>query len=209
MQIDIVSDVVCPWCYIGRKQLGAALASRAIPSVQVRWRPFLLHPFLGPEGMDRDELMTMKFGRTSGRMFDRVRDAGRRAGIEMRFDRIKRVPDTLNAHCVLDWAKRDGAQDDLALALFAAYFEEGADISDPDVLGALAGRVGMDAASVRRRLADGEDRERIRDEAEGARAEMITGVPYFVVDARYPIPGAQSAETIAAVLDRMVPAPAA
>ena len=203
IRIDVISDVVCPWCYIGRRHLQTALDARPELDASVNWRPFLLHPFLGPEGMDKDELMTMKFGRSSGRMFDRVRDAGRNAGIAFAFEAIRRVPDTVPAHCLLEWAKRDGVQDPVAIALFAAYFERGEDVSEHEVLARIAREHGMDEAAVRRQLADGEDAERVRQEAEAARAETITGVPFFVVDGTYPIPGAQPPETIGMILDRV------
>lgn len=204
LRIDIVSDVVCPWCYIGRKNLAAALEQRPDVDAVVNWRPFLLHPFLGREGMDKDELMTMKFGRSSGRMFDRVRAAGLEAGITFDFDAIRRIPDTVPAHCLLEWAKADGVQDRVALALFAAYFENGQDVSKPDVLATIAAEAGMDEALVQRRLADGEDEDRVRAAADAARAETITGVPFFVLNETFPIPGAQPPDTIVTVIDRLV-----
>lgn len=209
MQIDIVSDVVCPWCFIGRRHLEIALEQRPGLNATIRWRPFLLHPFLGRQGMAKDELMTMKFGRASGRMFRRVEEAGRAVGLDIDYERITHVPDTTAAHCLLDWAEDAGRQDDVAMRLFSAYFERGEDVSSPNVLGGIAREAGLDEADVLRRLEADTDRDRIRAEAEAARAETITGVPFFVVDARYPIPGAQSPETILAVLDRMTPGRAA
>jgi predicted DsbA family dithiol-disulfide isomerase len=209
VQIDIVSDVVCPWCLIGRRHLELALEQRPGLVTSIRWRPFLLHPYLSPGGMAKDELMTMKFGRASGRMFRRVEDAARAVGLDVDYDRITRVPDTTAAHCVIDWAEQVDRQDEVATALLSAYFERGEDVGAFDVLARIAGEHGLDEAQVLTRLESGDDRDRIRAEAETARAETITGVPFYVVDGRYPIPGAQSPETIVQVLDSRTRAAAA
>ena len=202
LSVGVVFDVVCPWCYIGERQLMRALAERPDLSYRLEYHPFLLHPSLPPEGVERDVLMKQKFGSmdVAQAMRERVSDTGETVGIEFRFDDIDRVPDTLAAHCLVQWAPNE-VQPKLVEALYRAYFEDGRNIGDPEVLAELASGFGMNAGEVRQRLERGEDRENVRAHADEMRREGVTGVPFFVIDGRFAIPGAQEPKVILSVID--------
>jgi predicted DsbA family dithiol-disulfide isomerase len=204
VSIDVVSDVVCPWCYLGKQRLEAALASLPHP-VAVRWRPYQLDPTLPPEGKERRAYMLAKFGSS-----DRIEQAharlaamGAEEGIAFAFDRIAISPNTLDAHRLIRWA---GAGSDPALqgavvdALFRAYFVEGRNIGDRAVLADIAGACGLDAAEIAARLATDEDRAAVEAEVAEAQAIGVTGVPTFILAGRYALVGAQPAEEIARAL---------
>lgn len=200
--IDIVSDVVCPWCYVGKKRLEAAL--RLMPAEiipQIRWHPFQLDPTIPPEGTDRKRYMAGKFGSPERvrEVHRAISEAGRGAGIEFDFEAIEVSPNTLDAHRVLHWARAAGSdtQHRLAELLFAAYFEEGGNIGDPLVLAAAAREAGMDAEQVTARLASGEDRQSVEQEIEAARRMGVTGVPCFIIGRKYALVGAQEPEKLA------------
>lgn len=199
--IDIVSDVVCPWCYVGQKRLERALSSVPAVPVDIRWRPYQLDPSIPPEGRDRKTYLVAKFGSEERirELHMRLEEVGRAEGIEFAFDAIEVSPNTLDAHRVLRWAATagPGVQDRLARRLFWLYFEEGADIGDPAVLIEAAREAGMDAALVETLLAAGADREEVRAEIATAQKMGITGVPCFLLEGRYVIVGAQDAAVLA------------
>lgn len=201
LRIDAFSDVVCPWCFIGKKKLELALAQRPDLEVEVRFHPFLLHPYLKPEGEDFAAFVLQKFGTDPGRLFQRVLAVARDVGLSFQPELIERMPDTTAAHCLISWAGPD-QRSALVMALFNAYFCEGKDVGDPAVLAAIGGGFGLDPASSLERFSAGVDREAIREQAAEAADRGITGVPFFLVNGRWPIPGAQEPETLLRILDK-------
>ncbi len=203
MLIDIVSDTVCPWCFIGKRRLERALAQRPGLAVEIGWRPFQLNPDMPEQGMDRQEYLALKFGgeERASRIYQTVRDAGAGEGIDFRFDLIRRTPNTLASHRLIRWAGSAGVQHDVVEQLFRRYFVEGADIGDPSVLVAVAEAAGMDAALVERLFAEGADAELVRAEDQVARDLGIQGVPCFIVDRKYAVSGAQDPEILLQVFD--------
>ncbi|WP_184148014.1 DsbA family oxidoreductase [Amaricoccus macauensis] len=193
-RLDIFSDPVCPWCLIGATNLVRALADAPDQPFEVTWHPYQLNPDLPPEGTDRGQYLTEKFGGLENvdRVHARVEAAAREAGIPIAFDRITRMPNTLDAHRLIHWAAAEGAQTRVAMALFARYFGAGEDISDPVVLANVAGEAGLDPAAITRLLAGDADREAVAREADDARRAGITGVPAFIVAGQYAVTGAQS-----------------
>jgi predicted DsbA family dithiol-disulfide isomerase len=192
LTIDVVSDAVCPWCYLGEKRLEEALAQEAGP-VAVRWRPYQLDPTIPAGGLDRAEYMAKKFGR-SGRLqsvHDNLTRLGAEVGIPFAFDAIKRSPNTLDAHRLIRWAASAGAQAEVVDRLFKTYFVEGRDIGDRGVLIDIAGECGLDAKLVEKLLAHGADVEAVRVEIEQAQAMGVSGVPFFIFAGRIGVPGAQ------------------
>ena len=192
LTIDIVSDVVCPWCYLGEKRLEEALAEETGP-VLVRWRPYQLDPTIPEGGLDRAEYMEKKFGK-GGRLqsaHDNLTRLGAEIGIPFAFDKIKRSPNTLDAHRLIRWAGEAGVQAEVADRLFKVYFVEGRDIGDRGVLVEIASDCGLDAGEVEKRLADGADGDLVRQEIEQAQAMGVTGVPFFIFGGRLGVPRAQ------------------
>lgn len=202
LEIDVISDVVCPWCYVGKRRLEQAVAAADVPLV-IRWRPYQLDPTIPPQGKSRREYLEQKFGSAERirQMHENIEAAGVVEGIPFAFDRIEVSPNTLDAHRLVRWVDEGGVQDDVVEALFRAYFLEGSDIGDHDILAEIGAAAGMDGAEVSRRLASDEDRAAVRQEIESARELGVTGVPTFILAGRYGIVGAQPAEAIARALN--------
>jgi predicted DsbA family dithiol-disulfide isomerase len=205
VSIDIVSDVVCPWCFLGKRRLDRAIAASDVP-VAVKWRPYQLDPTIPPEGKDRRRYLEDKFGK-DGRIeaaHERLNELGRAAGIAFDFNAIKLSPNTLDAHRLIRWAASksvgEGAQDVLAEKLFSLYFEQGANIGDHAVLTDAAEASGMDRAIVAGLLASDVDRAAVEEEIHAAQRMGVTGVPCFIIEGRYAIMGAQEPETLADAL---------
>lgn len=197
MIIDIVSDVICPWCFIGKRRLERALQLAPQADVQIMWRPFQLNPDFPPEGMDRAAYLRAKFGDDKGgNMYQRLRAAGAPDGIDFQFERIRRTPNTLKPHRLIRWAARAGRQDAMVEALFRGYFLEGEDLSDDTTLVRLAVAVGANEAEAAAYLASDADAEDIRNEDAFARQVGITGVPCFIVDRKFALSGAQPPEAL-------------
>lgn len=203
ISIDIVSDVVCPWCYIGKRKLEAALAQRAnddAQPVQVRWLAFQLNPDIPAGGVDRRSYLENKFGgpERAQQIYARIKAAGDEVGIPFDFERIARQPNTVDAHRLTAWAQDldPNAADALVERLFRAYFVEGVDIGDIEVLAGLAGDAGFDAAAARAWLASGAGRTAIEAEEQRSRALGVTGVPFFVFNQRLAVSGAQPPEVL-------------
>ncbi|TWG94171.1 putative DsbA family dithiol-disulfide isomerase [Mesorhizobium sp. J18] len=201
ISIDVVSDVVCPWCFVGQKRLDKALISTAEIQVDVRWRPYQLDSTIPQEGMDRRSYMLSKFGSEDKlrEIHARLEDLGRAEGIAFDFDAIKVSPNTLDAHRMIRWAatQPDGAQNRIVRRLFQLYFEEGANIGDHTVLLDAAREAGMDAAVVETLLATAADTEAVQAEIATAQKMGITGVPCFLLESRYAVMGAQDADVLA------------
>ncbi len=205
LTIDVVSDVVCPWCYVGKRRLEQALAAWDGGPVAVRWHPFQLDDTIPPQGIARIDYLTRKFGSLSAvePMHDRLAAIGREVGIPFDFARIARSPNTRDAHRVIGWAGSEGggdAQGVVVEELMRGYFVEGRDIGDRAVLADAAAAAGMDRDSVAARLATEEDAAEVAAAVDGARRQGITGVPCFILGRRYALMGAQEP---AALLDAM------
>jgi len=204
MQIDVVSDTVCPWCFIGKRRLGRALAMRPDVPVEVFWRPYQLDPTIPREGVDRRAYLKAKFGdspRTTA-MGDAIRTEGAGEGIDFAFDRIAKSPNTLDSHRLIRWAGSAGVQDAVVERLFKAYFVEGRDIGDAAVLTDVAGEAGMDTALVSELLGNGSDLALVEREAGMANQMGISGVPTFIFDSKFMISGAREPEILVRVMDK-------
>ena len=199
LQIDIVSDVVCPWCYIGKKRIEDALALASDVPVHVNWRPFFLNPWVPREGISRDEYLTAKFGSPEAYkgIAGRVVQAAAEEGLEYNSDRVKRQPNTIDCHRLIHWAEADGKAAQMKQRLMELYFRDGGDLTSTDVLVQAAADIGMDADSVRRRLGTDEDVELISGHAQEASEKGISGVPTFVFAGKYAVSGAQPADQLA------------
>ncbi|MDP2356121.1 MAG: DsbA family oxidoreductase [Beijerinckiaceae bacterium] len=195
--VDIVSDVVCPWCFIGKRRLENALAMAPDLDIDLRWRPYQLDSTIPPGGISRQDYMDRKFGpERAATVHDRVRTIGAEVGIPFAFEKIKRSPNTLDAHRLLGWALEAGCQEHLKERLMQLYFVEGADVGDHDVLAKAAADCGMDGDDVRRRLSSDEDVESTRSEIDRIQNLGVNGVPFFIIASKYGLSGAQPAETL-------------
>lgn len=198
---DVYADITCPWCYIGERRLHNALAQRPDIEVELNWRPFQLNPRANPAGEDWDEFVAQKFGARARQMFDHVTQIGAADGIEFAFDRIASSPNTVDAHRLILFAGRHGRQWEMAERLYRAYFAEGRNLNDPDQLVELAASVGLDADAVREYLSGDEGRDEVHQSQQQAYRLGISGVPFFVVNGRYGISGAQPVDVFLEVLD--------
>ncbi|WP_164117548.1 DsbA family oxidoreductase [Sphingorhabdus sp. Alg239-R122] len=215
LRIDIVSDVVCPWCIIGYRQLMKALE---IVGDQVEpdffWHPFELNPDMPPEGENSGEHIQRKYGSTveqSAQARQRIADAGAALGFDFSYTPESRIYNTFKAHLLLSWVGKDmgGAkQTELKLALFAAYFQQGRDVSDSDVLLDVAESIGLDREQAAAKLIDVDHAARVRAEQHFWRERDINGVPAIIFAEKFMVPGAQDAETFAQVIRKVIAAPA-
>jgi predicted DsbA family dithiol-disulfide isomerase len=197
--IDVVSDVVCPWYFIGKRHLESALAGLPeAAGAKVRWHPFELNPDLPVEGVDRKGYLEAKFGgpARATEIYARVREAGVRAGLDFDFEAIVRQPNTRDAHRLIAWAQSRGDAGPLVERLFRAYFQEGRYLGDRDALAALAAEAGCDAGAARVWLESGLGADEIAEAEARVRALGISGVPFFILDGRVGLSGAQPPETI-------------
>jgi len=203
MKIDIISDTICPWCFIGKRRLARTLTMRPQPGVEISWRPYQLNPDMPIEGMDRAQYLANKFGGAgrADRMYERIRATGREEGIDFHFERIRRTPNTVNSHRLVAFADRHGVQDAVVEALFMAYFVEGRDVGDNDVLADIAAGCGISCEEAAAYLAGDENQARIVAEDEHVRLMGVTGVPCFIIDERYAVSGAQSPEVFFQIFD--------
>ena len=204
MKIDVVSDTVCPWCFVGKRRLEEALSALNAPAPEVRWRPFQLDPEIPLQGCDYLESLVRKYGQVAvKRMQADLQQVGESVGIEFRFDKIQRRPNTVNSHRLLEWAYAEGVQDEVAEGLFQVFFCEGADIGDIETLAAVAEEAGMDGSQVSSRLKTDDDKRAVDEQCEQAIRQGVNGVPFFTFDGRYSFSGAQSAEVFRRALDSL------
>ncbi len=205
MQIDVISDTVCPWCFIGKRRLEAALAERPDMDFEINWRPFQLDPHVPAEGMDRADYMRAKFGdgERVKQMAGSIRQVGEGAGIVFAFDAQTRRPNTIDSHRLIHWAHGVGLQNAVVEALFKAYFEQGRDIGDTAVLCDIAETCGMDRELVADLLASDTDLDLTRSEADLAGQMGIQGVPAFIFAGKYAVTGAQDTETLLRIIDKV------
>ena len=210
--VDVVSDVVCPWCFIGQKRLDTAIAAVGDTEVHVRWRPYQLDPTIPPQGKDRHEYMLAKFGSDERirEIHARIEPLGEAEGISFAFDAIKVAPNTLDAHRLIRWAGVAGeaVQNRLVRRLFQLNFEEGADIGDHAVLVEAAREAGMDASVVETLLPTDADVEAVRTEIATASRMGISGVPCFLIEGKYAVMGAQESSVIADAIRQVAAAKA-
>ncbi len=208
--IDVVSDVVCPWCYIGKRRLEAAIAQmrESDPDLPfaIRWDPFQLNPDLPPEGVDRKAYLEAKFGgpERAKQIYERVTAAGRTAGISFALEAIARQPNTLDAHRLVAWAqsRREGDPDALVEGLFRANFIEGRYVGDREELVSIAVAAGYDPDDARAFLASDELRDAVMQSDVRAREMGIGGVPFFIFDGKTAVSGAQEPATIVEAIRR-------
>jgi len=195
--LDIISDPICPWCYIGKARLDQAIAEIGHDPFDVSWRIFQLNPTMPPEGMDRQAYLEAKFGGPEGaeRVYSNVRQTAAATGLDLDFDGIKRTPNTFDVHRLIRWAKTSGNQSTVVQQLFHRYFERGEDISDHETLLDVAESAGMERAVVAKLLEGDADRDELTEEEEKARRMGVGGVPCFVIGGRYVLQGAQDVET--------------
>lgn len=203
MLIEMVADIVCPWCYVGWRRLQRALAQRPGIAPQIAWRAFQLNPDMPAIGMSRTAYMIQKFGpgAASMRLMDNVAAAGTAAGIEFRFDRIERMPNSLEAHRLIGFAARRGRQAEMIERLFAEYFTAGRDLGSRAVLLDAAREIGFDTVEVARHLTSRDGVDTILAEDRAARRLGIGGVPCFVIGGRYALSGAQEPEFFLPLFD--------
>ncbi|MBI1330981.1 MAG: disulfide bond formation protein DsbA [Alphaproteobacteria bacterium] len=204
MQIDVVSDTVCPWCFIGKRKLERAMAMRPDLEFDIRWRAYRLDPMVPAEGVDRKEYLRAKFGDNprSKAMGEAIREAGANEGIAFAFDKIEKTPNTLDSHRLIRWAGSAGMQNAVVERLFRAYFEEGRDLGSRGFLIQASEECGMDAALVSDLLGNGADREIVENEDALAHQMGISGVPTFIFANKFMISGAQDPEILVRIIDK-------
>ena len=197
--IDIVSDVVCPWCYIGKRRIENALALVQDVPVEVHWRPFFLNPWVPRQGISREDYLTTKFGSVEAYngIAKRVVAVADDEGLIYRPDLVKRQPNTTDCHRLIHWADAEGNAAEMKQRLMELYFRDGGDLTDTDVLVEAAADCGLDLDDVRRRLATDEDVALVSGQAQEAADKGISGVPTYVFAQRYAVSGAQPPEMLA------------
>ena len=206
MQIDVISDTVCPWCFIGKRRLQRAMEMRPGIVFDVKWRPYQLDTTVPRGGMDRQAYMRAKFGDDPKKiveMYKLIAAEGEKEGIEFDFAAIQRRPNTLDSHRLIRWAEGHGVQDDVVERLFIAYFENGEDIGDIRVLADIADVCGMDGVVTAQMLEDGTDLELVAREDQIAREMGVTGVPAMIFGGKLAVSGAREPQVLASVIDRV------
>jgi len=206
--VDVVSDVVCPWCYIGKRHLDSLIAQLpATDRILVRWHPYQLNPIMPIEGEDRQEYLEEKFGsrERAAKIYERVSAAGREAGLQLDFDRIARMPNTALAHRLISWAQESTTPSGvsahaLAETFFNAFFTQGRDVGDREELLRLVGQAGGDAADAQAWLEREGGIDTLREWARKARAFGINGVPFFIFNQKLAVSGAQPVQVLQDVL---------
>ncbi len=203
LRIDIVADVTCPWCFIGKRRLERAIAMRPDLRVTRVWRPFQLNPEVPPDGVPPELYRQLKFGggRSAARVQVALASAGRREGIDFAFDRIRHIPNTFDAHRLIRLAAAQGRADHVVEALFRGFFSDGLDIGALDVLAAIAAASGLDGRAAGAALAGGTGTSEVLAEEHHARRMGIDAVPCFVIDGDYALAGAQEAEMFLPLFD--------
>lgn len=197
LTVDVVSDVICPWCYIGKRRLQKAVAEFNT-SVQIHWHPFQLNPTMPRDGISRREYRTRKFGswERSQELDARVTVVGKQEGIQFAFDCIRRTPNTLDAHRLIWLSDQHDCQDAVVESLFHAYFTEGRDIGDRNTLLDLATDAGLDRANAANALDSNQAMEAVTDEEQRSRRHRVEGVPFFIVNRKFTLAGAQPPEIL-------------
>ncbi len=203
LSVEIVHDLVCPWCYLGVRRLLRTLRRRPDLQFELSWRPFLLNPDMPRTGMARADYVVRKFGgeERARRLYSSISEIGLAEGVAFRFDRLRRTPSSVDAHRLVRLAARVGRAAEVAEVLFAAHFTDGRDLGDHGVLAAVAASCGLDPQAARAFLAGSEEADAVHAENLRAHRLGINGVPCFVVAGRHAIAGAQEPEVIERLLD--------
>lgn len=206
MLIDVISDTICPWCYIGKRRLEAALAQRPEIEFEVVWRPFQLNPDMPANGTERDAYIDAKFGSRdqAKKIYERIAAVGLEEGLEFDIGKQKRLPNTIDSHRLNHWALTAGVQDQVVEALFEKYFIQGENIGEPEILIGVATDAGMDTDIVRDLLSGDADRDLVLREEATSRRMGISGVPCFVIDRKYALVGAQDPDVLLRAIDQAV-----
>ena len=206
IKLDIISDVVCPWCYVGKAYLDRALEARPDHPFAIEWHPFQLNPDMPAGGMSRQDYLELKFGGPEGaaRAYAPLVDHATAAGVALNHDLIRTTPNSFDAHRLIHWAGLEGRQTPVVSALFRAYWTEGRDIGDHATLADIAGQAGLDRAMIQRLLASDADREGIRARDTHARARGVSGVPTFIIAERHAVQGAQPVRTWLKIIDELI-----
>ena len=205
MRLDILSDPICPWCYIGKKNLEDAMSQRPNHPFEIQWHPFQLNPSMPKAGMDRREYLESKFGGKKGAIdvYGQIDRHAQEIGLNLDFGAIKRTPNTLDAHRLIHWSGFDGKQYDTVDALFQAYFLEGRDIGEAEVLADIADAVGLDASAILKLLQSDTDLADIEKRDSESRKMGVNSVPTFIVSGQHAVPGAQPVELWIKVIDEI------
>jgi predicted DsbA family dithiol-disulfide isomerase len=201
IRIDIVSDVICPWCFLGKRRLDKALAAVPDVTAEIHWRPFFLDPTIPREGIGRQDYLVNKFGEERlATLHAPFEEARLREGVPYQFDKIKRTPNTLDAHRLIRWSHLEHKQQEMTEQLFMAYWSEGQDIGDQIVLASISENLGMD---VRGKLASDVDAESVLQEANQSIQMGVTGVPCFILSQKYGLSGAQPPDQLIAAIEKL------
>lgn len=203
--LDILSDPICPWCYIGKARFDAAVRQTGRNPFKLSWRMYRLNPEMPREGMDRRAYLEGKFGgpRRAAEVYGQIAEAARASGLDLDLDGIERTPQTLDAHRLIHWALAEDRQTEVVDALFRRYFEAGEDISDAGVLADAAAEAGLDRSVIARLLEGDADTAAIEEAEAQARKMGVRGVPCFVINARYVLQGAQETSTWVRVIEEL------
>ncbi len=203
MRIDIIFDTICPWCFLGKRRLEQTLTSRPNVVVDINWHAFLLNPDMPPDGMDREDYLIAKFGNRSraDRVYRAIAEAGQMVGIEFQFDRITRIPSSIDSHRLVQVANRRGLGSEAAEALYQAHFLEGQDTSSRLALCDIAETLGFDSNEVREYFYSDADVPEIRDQNSRAHRLGISGVPAFIIDGQFSVSGAQEPMVLGRLID--------
>ena len=204
IEIDVISDVICPWCFLGKRRLDKAIASLDDIKVEVNWRPFFLDPTIPKEGMGRRAYLESKFGAERLKnIHDPFIAAGKEDGVPYEFDRITRTPNTMDAHRLIRWSHVTGKQQDVAERLFMAYWNGGLDVGDRNVLLKIAADAGLDKTDISEKLENGTDVDAVNAEVNHAARMGVTGVPCFIFAHKQGLMGAQPAEQLGEAIRKL------
>lgn len=203
MNIEIISDTVCPWCLVGKRKLEAALKQRPELDVTISWKPFQLNPDMPPEGKDRKTAIAEKFGslENARQIYDRVGNAGKEVGVDFNFEAIPRTPNTQNSHRLIHWAGQFGVQNEMVEILFRRFFMDGEDIGDKQILLDAAEEAGLERELIASRLDSDLDLHQVLAEDVQARQLGVSSVPFFIFERKYAISGAQPPEAFLQIFD--------
>ena len=210
VRIDVVSDVVCPWCFIGKHRLEAALKLKPDIAVEVHWRPYFLNDWIPREGISREQYLTTKFGSVEryGAIAQRVTAAAAAEGLVYASDKVKRQPNTLDCHRLIRWAGEKGKAAEMKQKLMDFYFTQGLDLTNREVLVKAAAEIGLDIDKTRADLRSDKDVAAVEQEALSAKESGIEGVPCFIFGGKFAVSGAQSPEYLADAIERLANAKA-
>lgn len=205
IRLDIISDVACPWCYIGKAYLDRALEARPDHLFQIEWHPYQLNPELPPEGMDRIEFLKARFGSIDNimKVHEPLLEHAEKAGVTFDLPAIERAANSFDAHRLIHWAGLEGRQTLMVSALFKAYWRDGRDIGNPEVLADIAGEVGLDRALIARLLAGDSDRAELAQRMVHSRQKGVQAVPTFILADQYVLQGAQPTEMWTNIIDEL------